>query len=150
MILRESTKSLLCGGIIIKKNFVLTAGDCVAGHKTIDVLTKGGEWKLGSDEEGKDYQIVRLKSITFHPDFNFTKQAHNLAILHLERDYKFDQHIQQLCLDERETVPSPEDYCVVTGWGQEALKSKYFEEISQKTTFFINFLIFFSPQKRCC
>lgn len=122
MILRESTKSLLCGGIILKTNFVLTAGDCVAGHKTIDVLTKGGEWKLGSDEEGKDFQIVRLKSISIHPDFNFTKNAHNLALLHLERDYKFDEHIQQLCLDETETDPKPDEYCVVTGWGQEALK----------------------------
>lgn len=124
MILRESTKSLLCGGIIIKKNFVLTSGDCVAGQKTIDVLTKGGEWKLGSDDEGKDFQIVRLKSISLHPDFNFTKNAHNLAILHLERDYKFDEHIQQLCLDETETDPKQDDFCVITGWGQEALKGK--------------------------
>uniref|UniRef100_A0A336LJI8 CSON007400 protein n=1 Tax=Culicoides sonorensis TaxID=179676 RepID=A0A336LJI8_CULSO len=122
MILRESTKSLLCGGIIFKKNFVLTAGDCVAGIKTIDILTKGGEWKLGSDEEGKDFQLVRLKSISLHPEFNFTKVAHNLAILHLERDYKFDQHIQQLCLDETDTPPTEYDYCVTTGWGQEALK----------------------------
>lgn len=122
MILRESTKSLLCGGIIIKKNFVLTTGDCVAGQKTIDVLTKGGEWKLGSDEEGIDFMLVRLKTISLHPDFNFTKTSHNLALLHLERDYKFDVHIQPLCLDETNTTPKRGDYCITTGWGKEALK----------------------------
>lgn len=146
MILRESTKSLLCGGIIIKKDFVLTSGDCVAGHKTIDVLTKGGEWKLGSNDEGKDFQLVRLKSISLHPDFNFTKNAHNLAILHLERDYKFDQHIQQLCQDETDTSPNVDDYCVVTGWGQEALQGENYRSYRLFTNFFI---LIHSPQKRC-
>lgn len=124
MILRESTKSLLCGGVIIKKNFVLTSGDCVAQQKSIDVLTKGGEWKLGSDDEGKPFQIVRLKSISMHPDFNYTKLSHNLAILHLERDYKFDEHIRPLCLSESNEFPdaSYQNLCIVTGWGREALR----------------------------
>jgi len=121
MILKESTKSLLCGGIIISKNFVLTSGSCVAGQRYTDVLTKGGEWELGKNSEGIDFQLVRLKTMTFHPDFNFTDLSTNLALLHLERDYKFDVHIQQLCFDDTQTDPQPGDYCIVTGWGKEAL-----------------------------
>lgn len=126
MILKESTKSLLCGGVIIHKNFVLTTGTCVAGLRYTDILTKGGEWELGRNSEGIDFQLVRLKTMTFHPDFNFTDLSTNLALLHLERDYKFDVHIQPLCFDDSAaaSVPQPGEYCVVTGWGKEALASK--------------------------
>lgn len=124
MILKESTKSLLCGGVIIQKDLVLTSGDCVQGQKSIDILTKGGEWKLGSDEEGIDFQLVRLRKISFHPYYNVGEPAYNLALLHLERDYKFNLHIQPLCLDETFTTPVPGEVCVTTGWGKEALAGK--------------------------
>ncbi|XP_037038264.1 inactive serine protease scarface-like [Bradysia coprophila] len=135
MILRESTKSLLCGGVIIKKNFVLTSADCVAEQKSIDVLTKGGEWKLGSDDEGKPFQLVRLKSISLHPDYDHTKLSHNLAVLHLERDYKFDEHIRPLCLDGSDNLPDTGDQklCIITGWGREALRIHQKDAIEQYT-----------------
>ncbi|XP_063706327.1 inactive serine protease scarface-like [Culicoides brevitarsis] len=121
MILKESTKSLLCGGVIIHKNFVLTTGDCVQGQKSIDILTKGGEWKLGSDEEGIDFELVRLTKISFHPYYSVGEPAYNLALLHLERDYKFNLHIQPLCLEEG-PFAKPGDSCVTTGWGKKALE----------------------------
>lgn len=124
MILKESTKSLLCGGVIVQKDLVVTSGDCVQGQKSIDILTKGGEWKLGSDEEGIDFQLVRLRKISFHPYYNVGEPAYNLALLHLERDYKFNLHIQPLCLDETFTAPVPGEMCVTTGWGKEALRGK--------------------------
>lgn len=127
MILRESTKSLLCGGIIIKKNFVLTRGQCVAGQKTYDLLAKGGEWELGKESEGIDFDLNRLKSISYHPDLNLTELSHDLAILHMERDFKFNVHIQQLCYENDYTPPKPGDFCIVTGWGRDALASEYID-----------------------
>lgn len=132
MILKESTKSLLCGGIIITKDLVLTSGDCVQGQNRLDILTKGGEWKLGSDEEGIDFQLVRLLKITFHPYYNTADPAYNLALLHLERDYQFNLHIQPLCLDETFTPPAPGDNCLTTGWGKEALESEFFNSFTVK------------------
>lgn len=108
----------------MKKNFVLTSASCVAGERYTNILTKGGEWELGKDTEGIDFQLVRLKSMTFHPFFNFTDLSTNLALLHLERNYQFNVHIQQLCYEDTYTDPQPGDYCIVTGWGKEALASK--------------------------
>lgn len=90
-------------------------------QKTYDILAKGGEWELGKDSEGIDFDLNRLKLISFHPDFNFTDLSHDLAILHMERDFKFNIHIQQLCFDNDYSPPQPGDFCIVTGWGRDAL-----------------------------
>lgn len=84
-------------------------------------MAKGGEWELGVDSEGIDFDINRLKLISFHPDFNFTDVSTDLAILHMERDFHIDVHIQQLCYEEQYTAPQPGDFCIVTGWGKDAL-----------------------------
>ncbi|XP_037043970.1 inactive serine protease scarface-like isoform X1 [Bradysia coprophila] len=120
MILKESTKTLLCGGAIVEADTVLTAAHCVEGVQAFDLLIKGGEWKLGSDEEPKSFQSIRVKSISVHPEYQSNKYGRDIALLHLERPLKFDKHIGAICLDDRE--PTPNDNCVCTGWGKEALK----------------------------
>jgi len=123
MILRESTKSILCGGAVIEKNLVATAASCVDGLRTHDVLIKAGEWKLGSNEEPKPFQTVRVKQITMHPAYQPTNLQSDLALLHLENDLKYDQHIGAICLDESELdlIGSNEE-CVTSGWGKEIIK----------------------------
>lgn len=123
MILRESTKSILCGGAIIEKNLVATAAHCVEGLRTHDVLIKGGEWKLGSNEEPKPFQTVRVRKITMHPAYQPTNLESDIALLHLENDLKFDKHIGPICIDESELEPTGSDEeCVTSGWGKEIIK----------------------------
>ncbi|XP_055321377.1 inactive serine protease scarface [Sitodiplosis mosellana] len=123
MILRESTKTILCGGAIIEPTLVATAAHCVEGLRTHDVLIKGGEWKLGSTEEPKPFQTVRVKAITMHPAYQPTNLESDVALLHLENPLKYDQHIGQICLDESELEPTGSDEeCVTSGWGKEQIK----------------------------
>lgn len=89
-----------------------------------DIMIKGGEWRLGSDEEPKTNQIVRVKNVIYHPSFQPSTFESDIAILHLEGNLRFDTHIGPICLDEGDVVPSPNDDCVTTGWGKEVLKSK--------------------------
>lgn len=89
-----------------------------------DILIKGGEWKLGSDEEPKTFQTVRVKSISFHPEYQ--SYGRDVALLHLEIGLKFDSHIAPICIDENDFEPTPGvDQCVCTGWGKEALKCEW-------------------------
>jgi len=123
MILRESTKTILCGGAIIEPNLVATAAHCVDGLRTHDVLIKGGEWKLGSTEEPKPFQTVRVKAITMHPAYQPTNLESDVALLHLENPLKYDKHIGQICVDESELEPTGSDEeCVTSGWGKEQIK----------------------------
>lgn len=90
-----------------------------------DVLIKAGEWRLGSDEEPKPFQIVRVKKIVFHPQFKRDTLEHDIALLHLENDIRYDSHIGPICLDDVEANTTPNDNCVTTGWGKEVLKGNF-------------------------
>jgi hypothetical protein len=87
-------------------------------------LIKGGEWRLGSDEEPKPFQIVRVQKIIFHPGFKPKTLQNDIALLYLENDLRFDTHIQPICLDDIDSDPSSSDDCVTTGWGKEVLKGE--------------------------
>lgn len=78
----------------------------------------------GSDEEPKPFQTVRVKSISFHPEYQ--SFGRDVALLHLEIDLKFDQHIAPICIDDNDATPvsGGSDQCVCTGWGKEALQCK--------------------------
>lgn len=94
-------------------------------HRHNDVLIKGGEWRLGSDEEPKPFQIVRVQRIIFHPQYQSKTLQNDIALLYLENDIKYDEtHIQPICLEETYSEPSTTDNCVTTGWGKEVLKGK--------------------------
>jgi len=88
-----------------------------------DVLIKAGEWRLGSDEEPKPFQIVRVQKIIFHPQYQPNTLQNDIALLYLENDIKWDDtHIQPICLDESDADVLTSDECVTTGWGKEVLK----------------------------
>ncbi|KAL1489415.1 hypothetical protein ABEB36_014313 [Hypothenemus hampei] len=120
MILRESNRSLLCGGTIIKEDAVLTAAHCVEGLETSDVLIKGGEWKLGIDEEPLPFQIVKVAAILRHPDFKAGSLQNDLAILVLEENLRFTKNIGQICLSQPNLIPTRN--CISTGWGKRILQ----------------------------
>ncbi|CAO1376414.1 unnamed protein product [Diamesa serratosioi] len=122
MVILESNKSLLCGGAIIEKNMVVTSANCVYGLNPRDIMIKGGEWRLGSVEEPKAFQIVRVKNVIYHPAYQPTTLESDVALLYLEENLRYDTHIGPICLDQAESVPSPNDDCVTTGWGKNVLK----------------------------
>lgn len=86
-----------------------------------DVLIKAGEWQLGVDD-AKPFQLMRVKSISFHPAYQPTNLEYDIALLHLENPLKFDSHIGPICIDDHE--PAASETCVTTGWGKEVLKGK--------------------------
>lgn len=102
-----------------------------------DVLIKAGEWKLGSTEEPKPFQTVRVKTITAHPAYQPTTLESDVALLHLESNLNFDKHIGPICIEQGEQDLSPSiDQCVTTGWGKEIIKRKNF-----RTDIFILFYV---------
>ncbi|CRK90423.1 CLUMA_CG004152, isoform A [Clunio marinus] len=133
MVILESKKALLCGGSIVDKNVVATSANCVHGYRHNDVLIKAGEWRLGSDEEPKPFQIVRVQRIIFHPQYEPKTLEHDIALLYLENDIKYDTHIGPICLDESDTTSSTSSDCVTTGWGKEVLKIHLGNALMQHT-----------------
>lgn len=133
MVARESTKTLLCGGIILGPKNVLVTAKCLQGVRPSDVVTKVGEWQLGSNAEPRPFQILHVRSIQPHPQFNPSTLEYDIAIIHLSEQINFDQHIAPICLDENE-LSNPLDNCVTTGWGKEVLRGKFMSSLVTKVT----------------
>ncbi|XP_017057300.1 inactive serine protease scarface isoform X2 [Drosophila ficusphila] len=119
MILRESSKTLICGGAIIGDEFVLTTASCVNGLPVSDIRVKAGEWELGSTNEPLPFQLTGAKTIDVHPSYDPSTNAHDLAIIRLEKRLEFATHIQPICISDED--PKATEQCVTSGWGKQAL-----------------------------
>ncbi|XP_041971154.1 fibroin heavy chain-like isoform X3 [Aricia agestis] len=133
MVLEKTNKSLLCGGVITRPDVVITAAACVDGLDAQNVLIKGGEWKLGVDEEPLPFQIVQVKNILVHPFYKRGTYHFDVAILVLSENLRFANNIYPICLpsaqDDFEALDSflgssnGVGECIVTGWGKEILQA---------------------------
>ncbi|XP_018792733.1 PREDICTED: serine protease Hayan [Bactrocera latifrons] len=121
MILKESTKTLLGGGAIIGDQIVLTAASVVKGVSPNDVKVKGGEWELGRDSEPLPFQIVGVRSIDIHPEYNPSTGSNDMAVLRLDKRIEFAQHVKPICVTNED--PKPNEKCITTGWGKQAIES---------------------------
>lgn len=93
-----------------------------------DVLVKGGEWKLGIDEEPKPFQINKVATIVRHPGYNPETKLNDVALLILTEKFRSDKNVDTLCLPEpNEDVGKTfqKAKCITTGWGKTTLQCKY-------------------------
>lgn len=109
-----NTRLYLCGGVLIKENFILTAAHCIStknGHSLAQV-------RLGhavlSDPNGVD---VPIKAIHIHPDFEVDPiLTADIALLELEENVPVNGNIRPICLlssFNSTTILEGE----VSGWG---------------------------------
>ncbi|XP_026734390.1 uncharacterized protein LOC113498549 isoform X3 [Trichoplusia ni] len=127
MILLQTNKSLLCGGVITRPDVVITSASCVEGLDARNVLIKGGEWKLGIDDEPLPFQIVQVKHILRHPGFVAGSLKNDAAILVLTENLRLAKNIWPICLpsstDAFDAFYNGAGKCIVTGWGKSVLQA---------------------------
>lgn len=127
MVLLQTNKSLLCGGVITRPDVVVTSASCVDGLQAKNVLIKGGEWKLGIDEEPLPFQIVQVKNILRHPYYKRGSLLNDAAILVLSENLRFAKNIYPICLpsaqDTLDAFYNGAGECIVTGWGKQVLQA---------------------------
>ncbi|CAH0601978.1 unnamed protein product [Chrysodeixis includens] len=127
MILLQTNRSLLCGGVITRPDVVITSASCVEGLDAKNVLIKGGEWKLGIDDEPLPFQIVQVKHILRHPLYEAGSLKNDAAILVLNEDLRLAKNIWPICLpsltDTFDAFYNGAGKCIVTGWGKSVLQA---------------------------
>ena len=66
--------------------------------KSQDLYVKCGEWDTQKENEPKGQQTRHVKQISIHPAFRRRGVHNDLAILHVNRSFVLDEHINPICL----------------------------------------------------
>lgn len=94
------------------------------------MLIKGGEWKLGIDDEPLPFQIVQVKTILRHPLYKPGSLLYDAAILVLTENLRLAKNIYPICLpganENLDAFYSGAGQCIVTGWGKQVLQGRIF------------------------
>ncbi|XP_036055575.1 granzyme C-like [Onychomys torridus] len=106
--------SSLCGGFLVRNNFVLTAAHCLGSSMTV-VL---GVHNIEAQEE--TWQIIPVKKAIPHPAYNNSHLSNDIMLLKLEKKANVTKAVRPLKLPRRKVPVKPGDVCSVAGWGMMA------------------------------
>ncbi|XP_070509425.1 venom protease-like [Chironomus tepperi] len=98
-----------CGGSIVSSHFILTAAHCTKNNLT---FVKVG--MLSRLEDNANTAIYRISSIFVHPNYKSLIDNEDIALVRLQKNIKFNEHIYPICLPTKQ-----DDHwkAIVTGFG---------------------------------
>uniref|UniRef100_A0A8D8QZ95 Serine proteinase stubble n=4 Tax=Cacopsylla melanoneura TaxID=428564 RepID=A0A8D8QZ95_9HEMI len=102
-----------CGGSLVNRFHVVTAGHCVARASARQVQVTLGDYVINSAVEPLPAYTFGVRKINVHPYFKFTPQAdrYDVAVLRLDRPVQYMPHIAPICLPDK-----GEDFLGQFGW----------------------------------
>ncbi|XP_074657056.1 uncharacterized protein LOC141910238 [Tubulanus polymorphus] len=105
----------ICGGTLVGKDLVLTAGHCIKKSDPISSYTVALGTTKKSHPDGNRV-TAELAEIWVHP--HYTKDLYDMAALRLKRPLNFTDRIRPACLPGREReMFTSSSICYTIGWG---------------------------------
>ncbi|XP_039483791.1 serine protease grass isoform X3 [Drosophila santomea] len=111
MVRLHTYSSYVCGGSLITSRFVLTSAICVDFSNPKKVLLGGHGMDLPNT-----FLEVPIGRKILHPQFDMSNYKHDIALLRMNQEVPFSDHIRPICLSINQPLERVQSY-TLTGWG---------------------------------
>lgn len=112
----------MCGGAIVNADTIITAAHC-SGYGT-----QGYSIRAGSTSKYSGGEVVNVKYIYIHPQYNSNTFDNDVAVMKLERPLTFSDKIQPVQMAYKGMVIPDGNMVTVSGWGDLASGSGNYPE----------------------
>jgi len=122
--LMEGGNVVNCGGTLIDKRWLISAGHCFAEFKK---QYSGYHVKLGADDHGNSpeqnepsQQVVGIEKFWVHPNFSqgAAPNDYDITLVKLDKDVTLNEFVRPACVPKSTDRLQGGDKVVTIGWGQ--------------------------------
>ncbi|XP_055842667.1 serine protease persephone-like [Episyrphus balteatus] len=111
-----------CASSLISERYALTAAHCVADPYSLPIFVRFGVviWNVTADDKDNDGLTpvdIPIENITIHPLFRPRIRHHDIALIRLNQDVRFNAYVQPACLYTNIKDIDSNTSLVVIGWG---------------------------------
>ncbi|KAK3755006.1 hypothetical protein QZH41_001976 [Actinostola sp. cb2023] len=106
----------ICGGSLIKKDWIVTAAHCVTQSNPALYTIRLGDHNRNVDE-GTEQDIKAIRVIS-HPSYNNPRLSNDIALIQLQRPATLNNRVGLACLPDQDYVLPAGSNCYITGWGK--------------------------------
>ncbi|XP_052515488.1 mast cell protease 1A [Budorcas taxicolor] len=107
-----SGKSYICGGFLVREDFVLTAAHCLGSSISVTL----GAHNIVYRE--RTQQVIPVRRAIPHPHYNDKTLANDIMLLQLSRKADMTDAVSPINLPRSLEKVKPGMMCSVAGWGQ--------------------------------